>query len=75
METCRRSGATSTSTFQRTYLQGIEFLGGGTTSPRQAFVAGTDVIAKMTSAFARTLRTSCAAAAPHGKRWPPSSTR
>ena len=47
--------ATSTSTFQRSFLDGIAFLGGGTTSDRQAFAAGSDVIAAMSPRLARTL--------------------
>jgi FAD/FMN-containing dehydrogenase len=47
--------ATSTSTFQRSFLDGIAFLGGGTTSSRQAFAAGSDVIATMSPTLSRTL--------------------
>jgi FAD/FMN-containing dehydrogenase len=46
---------TSVSTFQKTYLQGIEFLGGGTTSARQTFAAGSDVISRMSSDLAHAL--------------------
>jgi FAD/FMN-containing dehydrogenase len=47
--------ATSTSTFRRSFLDGIEFLGGGTTSPRQAFAAGSDVISAMSPRLTRAL--------------------
>ena len=46
---------TSVSTFQKTYMQGIEFLGGGTTSSRQTFAAGSDVIGSMSSDLAQAI--------------------
>jgi FAD/FMN-containing dehydrogenase len=46
---------TSERVFQTTYMDGIEFLGGGTTSSRQAFAAGSDVIASMSSDLAQTM--------------------
>jgi FAD/FMN-containing dehydrogenase len=36
--------ASSVSTFRRSYLEGVQFLGGGTTSPRTGFAAGSDVL-------------------------------
>lgn len=41
--------ATSTYHFQRSYLATVQFFGGGTTSPRTPFTAGTDVVQTMTS--------------------------
>jgi FAD/FMN-containing dehydrogenase len=55
MENAVGVAPTSVSTFQKAYLQGIEFLGGGTTSSRQTFAAGSDVIASMSSDLATTL--------------------
>ena len=46
---------TDESIFQRSFMDGIAFLGGGTTSPRQAFAAGSDVITAMTPALASVL--------------------
>ncbi len=46
---------TSVSTFQKEFLDGISFLGGGTTSARQAFAAGSDVVADMTQGLSRAL--------------------
>jgi len=40
--------ASSTSLFTKTYLAGVQFLGGGTTSPRQGWAAGSDVLPTMT---------------------------
>ena len=58
--------ASSVSTFQRSFLDGIAFLGGGTTSPRQAFAAGSDVVAAMTPSLGRALpRIVAARAASH----------
>jgi FAD/FMN-containing dehydrogenase len=52
MENAVGVAPTSVSTFQKTYMQGIEFLGGGTTSSRQTFAAGSDVIPSMSSDLA-----------------------
>jgi FAD/FMN-containing dehydrogenase len=40
--------AFDTSLFTKSYLDGVEFLGGGTTSPRQGWAAGSDVLPTMT---------------------------
>lgn len=40
--------ATSTSLFEKTYLAAVQFLGGGTTSPRQGWAAGSDILPTMT---------------------------
>ena len=40
--------ATSTYHFQRTYLQTVQYFGGGTTSARTPFTAGTDLVQTMT---------------------------
>jgi hypothetical protein len=58
---------TSVSTFQKTYLAGIEFLGGGTTSSRQTFVAGSDVIPGMSRNLARSLVSLVENRASHGQ--------
>ena len=55
MEAAVGVDATSVSTFDKSFLEGVQFLGGGTTSPRQAFVAGSDVVPVMTRALSRTL--------------------
>jgi hypothetical protein len=55
MESAVGVAPTSVSTFQKTYLDGIEFLGGGTTSARQTFAAGSDVIARMSADLAQAL--------------------
>ncbi len=54
---------TSVSTFQKAFLDGISFLGGGTTSARQAFAAGSDVVADMTQGLSRALPAVVAARA------------
>jgi FAD/FMN-containing dehydrogenase len=48
MEAAVGVNATSTSLFTKTYLDSIQYLGGGTTSPRQGWAAGSDVLPKMT---------------------------
>lgn len=48
MEAAVGVGASSTSLFTKTYLEGVQFLGGGTTSPRQGWAAGSDVLPTMT---------------------------
>jgi FAD/FMN-containing dehydrogenase len=58
---------TSVSTFQKTYLHGIEFLGGGTTSARQTFAAGSDVIPAMSQDLAQSLVKLVKQRAGHGK--------
>ena len=55
MESAVGVAPTSVSTFQKTYMDGIEFLGGGTTSSRQTFAAGSDVIASMSLDLAQAL--------------------
>jgi hypothetical protein len=58
--------ATSVSTFQRSFLDGIAFLGGGTTSAREAFAAGSDVVPGMSLPLSRALpRIVAARAATH----------
>jgi FAD/FMN-containing dehydrogenase len=58
---------TSESTFQKTYMQGIEYLGGGTTSSRQTFAAGSDVIKQMSPDLAQTVVKLVKHRANHGK--------
>lgn len=55
MESAVGFAPTSVSTFQKTYMQGIEFLGGGTTSSRQTFAAGSDVVKSMSPDLAQAL--------------------
>lgn len=43
---------TKTSTTTRSYLEGVEYLGGGTTTPRTRFVAGSDILSLVTSGAA-----------------------
>lgn len=50
MEAAIGVDATSTQLFTKTYLAGVQFLGGGTTSPRQGWAAGSDVLPHMTTA-------------------------
>jgi FAD/FMN-containing dehydrogenase len=47
--------ASSTSLFTKTYLDGVQFLGGGTTSPRQGWAAGSDILPSMTVAVSQSL--------------------
>ena len=47
--------ASSVSTFDKSFLDGVAFLGGGTTSARQTFAAGSDVVASMTPGLSRLL--------------------
>ena len=58
--------ASSVSTFQKDFLDGIAFLGGGTTSARTAFAAGSDVVASMTPRLAHALPRLVAARAASG---------
>jgi FAD/FMN-containing dehydrogenase len=46
---------TSESAFEKPYMRGVEYLGGGTTSSRQTFAAGSDVIPKMSSDLAQAI--------------------
>lgn len=55
MEAAIGVDATSTSLFTKTYLEGVRFLGGGTTSPRQGWAAGSDVLPTMTVAASQAL--------------------
>lgn len=48
MEAAIGVDASTTSLFTKTYLAGVQFLGGGTTSPRQGWAAGSDVLPTMT---------------------------
>lgn len=47
--------ATSTSLFTKSYVDGVQFLGGGTTSARQGWAAGSDVLPAMTVETSRAL--------------------
>lgn len=44
--------ASSASYAERSYLETTQYFGGGTTSPRQPFTAGSDVVGAMTTAYA-----------------------
>jgi FAD/FMN-containing dehydrogenase len=55
MEAAAGVSATSRQTSEKSFLDGVVFLGGGTTSARQSFTAGSDVIPVMTAALARAL--------------------
>jgi FAD/FMN-containing dehydrogenase len=48
MESAVGVKATESSLFTKSYLDGVQFLGGGTTSPRQGWAAGSDVLPRMT---------------------------
>jgi FAD/FMN-containing dehydrogenase len=58
---------TSVSLFQRPYLEGVQFLGGGTTSPRQTFAAGSDVIASMSPDLSKAIVALVKHRAAHGR--------
>lgn len=58
--------ASSTSTFQRSYMGGVRFLGGGSTSPRQVFAAGSEILPRMTGDLSRLLPRLVAARANSG---------
>jgi FAD/FMN-containing dehydrogenase len=58
---------TSESAFEMSYLEGIEYLGGGTTSSRQTFAAGSDVIPAMSSDLAHAVVTLVRHRADNGK--------
>jgi len=47
--------ASSTSLFTKTYLAAVQFLGGGTTSPRQGWAAGSDILPAITVAVSQAL--------------------
>ena len=47
MEAAVGTRATTVSTFQRSFMAGVEFLGGGRTSVRTGFAAGSDVLAAL----------------------------
>lgn len=47
--------ASSTSLFTKTYLDGVQFLGGGTSSSRQGWAAGSDVLPTMTTPASQAL--------------------
>lgn len=55
MEAAVGVDAASTSLFTKSYLDGVSFLGGGTTSPRQGWAAGSDILPTMTVPAARAL--------------------
>jgi len=55
MEAAIGVGASSSSLLTKTYLDGVQFLGGGTTSPRQGWAAGSDVLPSMTVPASRAL--------------------
>ena len=59
-------GATSESTFRRSFLDGVRFLGGGSTSARTSFAAGSDVLSGMPDGLAHTLPRIVARRAAHG---------
>ena len=46
---------TSVSTFEQSFMDGVRYFGGGTTSARTAFAAGSDVIATMSPDLSRRL--------------------
>jgi FAD/FMN-containing dehydrogenase len=58
MEAATGVGTTHVSTFSKSFLDAVSFLGGGTTSARQAFAAGSDVIPAMTPTLSRALTTT-----------------
>lgn len=47
--------ATSATTFERSFMNGMEYFGGGTTTPRQATVSGSDVVATMSETLVQAL--------------------
>ncbi len=55
MEAAIGVDATSTSLFTKTYLAGIQFLGGGTTSPRQGWAGGSDILPAMSVPISQAL--------------------
>lgn len=58
--------ASSVQAFQRSYMEGVQFLGGGTTSPREVFAAGSEVLPRMTADLSRLLPRLVAARAKSG---------
>ncbi len=55
MEAAIGYDATDSSLFTKSFLDGIQFLGGGTSSPRQGFAAGSDVVASMSTTLSNAL--------------------
>jgi FAD/FMN-containing dehydrogenase len=55
MEAAVGVSATDVSTFTKPYLDAVAYLGGGTTSARQAWAAGSDVVTAMPAALATAL--------------------
>ena len=55
MEAAIGVDASDSSLFTHSYLAGVRFLGGGTTSPRQGWAAGSDVLPSMTAGAAQAL--------------------
>lgn len=52
MEAAIGVDATSTQLFTKSYLEAVQFLGGGTTSQQQGWAAGSDVLPRMTAPIA-----------------------
>lgn len=57
---------TRTSTTSRTHLDAVEYLGGGSTTPRTKFVAGSDIVRVMTSGTADAVVSAMRSAASRG---------
>ncbi|MDX6366776.1 MAG: hypothetical protein QOK30_1852 [Nocardioidaceae bacterium] len=55
MEAAVGANATDVSTFSKSFLDAVSYLGGGTTSARQAWAAGSDVLPAMPPALATAL--------------------
>ncbi len=55
MEAAIGVNASSTQLFTKSYLAGVQFLGGGTTSKRQGWAAGSDILPTMTIPVANNL--------------------
>lgn len=55
MESAIGVAPSSVSTFSKSFLDGITFLGGGTTSPRTGFAAGSDVLVSMPDSLSTSL--------------------
>jgi FAD/FMN-containing dehydrogenase len=55
MESAVGANATDVSTFSKSFIDAVSYLGGGTTSARQAWAAGSDVLAAMPPALATAL--------------------
>ena len=67
MEAAAGVQATSVSTFTRSYMAGVQFLGGGTTSAREVFAAGSEVLPRMTANLSRLLPQLVAGRASRGQ--------